>query len=63
MTTIRKSIKKTLDDRYDSINSKLNGAIGRMMVLATSNHEIKEAHQMVIEAANEFDELFNELSA
>ena len=46
-----------MNEKYDKINKLLLGAAGRMIVLARNEYpEIKEAHQMVLDASVLFDE-------
>lgn len=55
-------MKTFSEERLEEMESKLNGALGRMIVTAMSgsNPEIKEAHAMLIDFAGDFTDLINE---
>lgn len=55
-------MKTFTEERLQEMESKLNGALGRLIVPAMSGNssEIKEAHQMLLDFASEFTDLINE---
>lgn len=53
---------KTKDEMYESINKKMNTAIGMLLVPAMQGDDkrVKDAHGMLVDAAFELDQLYNE---
>ena len=45
----------------EKLSKTLSGASGRLLVAAQSNHEVKEAMEMIVEAGVEIDALINML--
>ena len=55
-------MKTFTEERLQEMENKLNGGLGRMIVTVMSgeNPEIKEAHAMLLDFAEDFSDLINE---
>jgi hypothetical protein len=54
--------RKNKDEMYESIESKLNTAIGMLTVPAMTGDDkrVKDAHSMLVDATFELGQLYNE---